>query len=92
MSDVVLLSRSSNLKERNGSAPKFVVSYTKTKNFDLALKRPTTEGLDTGPVMFTKADVERVMDEKITPRRYTIAMRENCKGGLGDEAGKRYQG
>ena len=54
------------------------------------MKRPSTEGVDTGAAMFTKADVDRVMNEKVTPRRYTITLKEDCKGGVGEEAGKRY--
>jgi len=51
------------------------------------LKRPTQDGLDTGPVLFTPAEVDRIMSEKVSSRRYLIAMRED-----GNEPGKSYKG
>jgi hypothetical protein len=39
--------------------------------------------------MFTPAEIDRIFEQK-SPRRYLNALKEDAKGGTGDEPGKKY--
>ncbi len=87
-------SNSSKNKKNNGSSIKFVV--WKHNNLTcpylcVDLKRPTSEGLETGPALFTPAEIDRLTREKITPRRYLIATKQDVKAH-DIEAGSKYVG
>jgi len=91
--DVLQLNSSKN-KKNNGSSIKFVV--WKHNNLTcpylcIDLKRPTSEGLETGPALFTPAEIDRLTREKITPRRYLIATKQDVKAH-DIEAGSKYVG
>lgn len=57
-------------RENNGLSIKFLVSITQLIEYS-ELKRPTSNGLDTGPAMFTPVEIERFFKDK-SVKRYLI--------------------
>jgi hypothetical protein len=57
----------------------------------IGLKRPTSNGLETGAPMFTQAEIDRIMKDK-SVRRFMVFSKQITKGGPGSDQGKQYQG